>query len=372
MVVRPHRHGDRERVDARRGDRRGRGDGARAPRDEVASRRSTSPTTCSRRRSRRHAHARRPIGVTVATGPGAGSPRRPRSPCCCSIRARTARSRDSRRSPRRCAARGLRDRRLRPPRADAARAAGEWGAGRGRRVGAALRRADGLRRPARRVLAATRDEFKRSMPGRLVGVTVDSHVATRLPARAADARAAHPAREATSNICTAQVLLAVIASMYAVYHGPGRPRADRASRAPARRDPDRRGSGALGALVVARVLRHDRRRHRRGTRAVRDAGARARDEPARGRLPALGRRVARQTTTAADVERPPSPCSPAAARSRASPTSTRGGRRRPCPALVRRSPFLTHPVFARHRSETGMLRYTCAASPTATSRSTGR
>jgi len=41
-----------------------------------------------------------------------------------------------------------------------------------------------------------------------------------LPARAADARAAHQAREGTSNICTAQVLLAVIAGMYAVYHGP--------------------------------------------------------------------------------------------------------------------------------------------------------
>jgi len=206
---------------------------------------------------------------------------------------------------------------------------------------------------------ACRDEFKRSMPGRLVGVSVDSHGA---PAYrlALQTREQHIRREkATSNICTAQVLLAVMASMYAVYHGPqGLKRIAR--RVASYTAILAQGLKALGAQVgnstafdTLTVTTGD------ATAAVlqlaRAAGMNLRAFPQRnGGLVGIS---LDETTTREDIT---ALWKVFAAPGQALPSfeAFEKGIEPLIPAALRRSSdFLTHPVFNTHHSETQMLRY---------------
>jgi glycine dehydrogenase len=230
---------------------------------------------------------------------------------------------------------------------------GEWGAdiavGNSQRFGVPL----GYGGP-HAAFFATRDEHKRHLPGRIIGVSRDR--AGRPSLRMAlQTREQHIRRDkATSNICTAQVLLAVTAGMYAVYHGPD-------------------GIRAIATRVHghARTLAAALRRLGYGlahasyfdTLAVDvDAAAEPRiHDAARARRINLRRlsptRIGvalDETTTAADVR----DVAEAFGLGRSLPADLVADGAPAIPAqLARSSPYLTHPVFNAHRSETEMLRY---------------
>ncbi|HTR35126.1 MAG TPA: aminomethyl-transferring glycine dehydrogenase [Bryobacteraceae bacterium] len=198
---------------------------------------------------------------------------------------------------------------------------------------------------------AVKDAYKRSLPGRLVGVSVDSHG---LPAYrlALQTREQHIRREkATSNICTAEVLLAVMASMYALWHGPE-------GLIAIAEDIHRKtavlaaGLRQLGFEVLTGSF-FDTVTVAVGNRQS-EIAARAREDRINFRvLPGSIGISLDETSTEAIVERVWHAFGGTLSYKDVEPSAQRAIP----PELTRQSRFLEHPVFHRYRSETELMRY---------------
>ena len=201
---------------------------------------------------------------------------------------------------------------------------------------------------------ACKDEYKRNLPGRLVGVSVDvhGHPAYRL---ALQTREQHIRREkATSNICTAQVLPAVVASMYAVYHGPQglkriAQRVASYTAVLAEALGDRKGNGfAFDTLTINTGDKTDSI-----LAAALKAGMNFRRASGTSVSISLD-----ETTTRADL----AAILTVFGKSLDLAKFEKGVASLIPAELVRTSEYLTHPVFNTHHSETEMLRYIRALS----------
>ncbi|MDM7991289.1 aminomethyl-transferring glycine dehydrogenase [Arthrobacter sp. zg-Y877] len=195
---------------------------------------------------------------------------------------------------------------------------------------------------------AVRKGLERSLPGRLVGVSKDS-AGTPAYRLALQTREQHIRREkATSNICTAQALLAIVASMYAVYHGP------EGLTAIARRVHDSARTLATALQGAGVELLHDAFFD---TVTARVPGRAAEVIAAAEEKGINLRRIDADTVgISADETTTPAVLADVAAAFSAAPAEAADGFELPAD-LLRTSEFMTHPVFSSYRSETQMLRY---------------
>ncbi|VAH62614.1 unnamed protein product [Triticum turgidum subsp. durum] len=185
---------------------------------------------------------------------------------------------------------------------------------------------------------ATSQEYKRLMPGRIIGVSVDSSGKPALR-MAMQTREQHIRRDkATSNICTAQALLANMAAMYAVYHGPAGLKAI-ADRVHGLAGTFAHGLKKLGTVTVQELPYFD-------TVKITCADANAIAEEARKNE--MNLRVVDANTVAFDETTTLEDTAESIAPEVSSSIP---------PSLVRDSPYLTHPIFSMYHTEHELLRY---------------